>query len=173
MGKNVAFQTRSAADSGTETYSSYEYRDVGITLKITPQISKDRMVRLIISQEITKLDELATADVDRPATLKRTIDTTVIVKDGHTVVIGGLIDDALSETEYRVPCLGDIPLLGWAFRSVSSASEKTNLYVFLTPRVLESPSEAKTLYKNKKEEIDKVKEDQSRKIEGGHIRLYK
>lgn len=174
VGKNVPYQTRSAADAGTATYSSYEYRDVGITLKITPQISKDRMVRLIISQEITKLDELAnTPGSDRPTTLKRTIDTTVIVKDGHTVVIGGLIDDALTETEYRVPCLGDIPLLGWAFRSVSSSTEKTNLYVFLTPWVLESPSEAKSLYKRKKEEIDKAKEEQSKRIEAGRIRLYK
>lgn len=175
VGKNVAYQTRAAvsSDNVADTYSSYEYRDVGITLKITPQISKDRMVRLIISQEITKLDELATVDAARPATLKRTIDTTVIVKDGHTVVIGGLIDDALTETEYRVPCLGDIPLLGWAFRSVSSSTEKTNLYVFLTPWVLESPSEAKSLYKRKKEEIDKAKEEQSKKIEAGRIRLYK
>lgn len=165
VGKNVPFQTRSAAESAIETYSSFEYKDVGITLKITPQISKDRLVRLNIYQEVTKLDELATTSNDRPTTLKRTIDTTVIVKDGNTVVIGGLIDDSFSETEYRVPCLGDIPGLGWLFRSKSRSSEKTNLFVFLTPRVLKNPEEAKLIQDEKQDQMDKIIE--------GEIKLYK
>lgn len=164
VGKNVPFQTRSAATNATETYSSFEYRDVGVTLKITPQISKDRMVRLIISHELTKLDELATTNTDRPTTLKRTIDTTVIVKDGNTVVIGGLIDDIITATEYKVPCLGDVPALGWLFKTVSDSSEKTNLYVFITPRVINSPDEAQSVYDKKKDEIDA--------IEKGHIKMY-
>ncbi|MBW2515034.1 MAG: type II secretion system secretin GspD, partial [Deltaproteobacteria bacterium] len=93
VGKNVPYQTRSAAENSVETYSSYEYKDVGIILKITPHISQDRYVRLTINQEITQLDDLATTSSDRPTTFKRTIDTTVIVKDKETVVIGGLIDD--------------------------------------------------------------------------------
>jgi len=164
VGKNVPFQTRSAAESAIETYSSFEYKDVGITLKITPQISKDRLVRLNIYQEVTKLDELATTSNDRPTTLKRTIDTTVIVKDGNTVVIGGLIDDSFSETEYRVPCLGDIPGLGWLFRSKSRSSEKTNLFVFLTPRVLKNPEEARKINDEKQDQMDKIIE--------GEIKLY-
>ena len=118
VGKNVPFQTRSAAETGIETYSSYEYRDVGITLKITPHISKERFVRLTIFEEITKLDELATTSPDRPTTLKRTIETTVIVNDQNTIVLWGLIDDSFSRTENKIPCLGDIPLLGWFFKSV-------------------------------------------------------
>ncbi|MFC1886319.1 type II secretion system secretin GspD [Thermodesulfobacteriota bacterium] len=165
VGKNVPFQTRSAAESGTDTYSSYEYKDVGITLKITPQISKDRMVRLKISQLVTKLDELGTVSSDRPTTLKRTIDTTVIVKDKNTVVIGGLIDDSVTETDYRVPCLGDIPIFGWIARSTSKSAEKTNLYVFLTPRVVQDSKEARAIYENKKKQIDAVEE--------GKIKMYK
>jgi general secretion pathway protein D len=164
VGKNVPFQTRSAAETGVETYSSFEYRDVGITLNITPQISKDRLVRLYISQEVSKLDELATTSPDRPTTLKRTIETTVIVKDGNTVVIGGLIDDSFTKTTFKTPCLGDIPLLGLAFKSVSKAGEKSNLYIFLTPHVVKSPAEADALYKIKKEEMDKVEE--------GRIKMY-
>jgi general secretion pathway protein D len=122
VGKNIPYQTKSAAEGATDTYSSYEYKDVGITLKITPQISKDRMVRLNIAQEVTKLE--SRSGEFRPTTLKRTINTTVIVKDKNTVVIGGLIDDSFSNTEYRVPCLGDIPVLGWAFKSMSKSSEK-------------------------------------------------
>jgi general secretion pathway protein D len=156
VGKNIPFQTRSAAEGVTETYSSYEYRDVGIMLKITPQISKDRMVRLDIAQEVTRLE--STTEF-RPTTLKRAIDTTVIVKDNSTVVIGGLIDDSFSETEYKVPCLGDIPLFGWIFKSRAKSKDKTNLFVFLTPHVIENPSEAEEIYSKKKDQIDKVKED--------------
>ncbi len=164
VGKNVPFQTRSAAENAAETYSSYEYRDVGITLKITPQISKDRLVRLSIFQEVTKLDELATTSTDRPTTLKRTIQTTVIVKDKSTVVIGGLIDDSFTKTTYKTPCLGDIPLFGMLFRSVSKASEKTNLYVFLTPHVIENSAEAAEIYKDRKEQMDLIEE--------GKIKMY-
>ena len=164
VGKNVPFQTRSAAESASETYSSYEYKDVGITLKITPQISKDRLVRLNISQEVTKLDELATTSTDRPTTLKRSIETTVIVKDTNTVVIGGLIDDSFTKTTYKVPCLGDIPLFGMLFNTLSRAGEKTNLFVFLTPHVIENPAEANKIYNQKKEQIDSIKE--------GKIKMY-
>ena len=164
VGKNVPFQTRSAAETGIETYSSYEYRDVGITLKITPHISKERFVRLNIFEEITKLDELATTSPDRPTTLKRTIETTVIVNDKNTIVLGGLIDDSFSRTENKIPCLGDIPLLGWFFKSVSESREKTNLYVFLTPHVIENEEEAAAIYGNKKGVIDKEK--------AGSIKLY-
>lgn len=158
VGKNVPYQTRSAAEGGVDTYSSYEYRDVGIILKITPHISKDRFVRLNVYQEVTKLDELASTAADRPTTLKRTIETTVIVNDQNTIVIGGLIDDSFSRTVNKVPCLGDIPLLGWLFRANSESSEKSNLYVFLTPRVIKNPEEAAQIYEKKKDEIDKIEE---------------
>jgi general secretion pathway protein D len=156
VGKNIPFQTRSTAQTGTETYSSYEYKDVGIMLTITPQISKDRKVRLNIAQEVTRLE--STTEF-RPTTLKRAIDTTVIVKDNSTVVIGGLIDESFSETEYKVPCLGDIPLFGWIFKSEAKSREKSNLFVFLTPHVVESPAEAEEIYNKKKDQIDNIQED--------------
>ncbi|RLC02177.1 MAG: type II secretion system protein GspD [Deltaproteobacteria bacterium] len=163
VGRNVAFQTRSAAETGTETYSSYEYKDVGVTLKITPHISLDRFVRLVISQEVTQLDDLATVSADRPATLKRSIETTVIVKDKSTVVIGGLIDDSMTRTSYKVPCLGDIPVIGWLFKTDSNAVDKTNLFIFLTPKVVANPAEAQALYEVKREAIEKYRQDQTGK----------
>ena len=166
VGKNVPYQTRSSADAGIETYSSYEYKDVGITLKITPQISKDRLVQLDISQELTKLDEATTgsSSTDRPTTLKRSIETTVIVKDASTVVIGGLIDESFSEVEYKVPCLGDIPFFGYLFKSTSRGSEMTNLYVFIQPTVVNNPAEAQALLESKQEQIDQIK--------AGKIKMY-
>lgn len=168
VGKNIPYQTKAeTAAPGSEyrDYSYYEYKDVGITLKITPQISKDRMVRLTIFLESTKLDELASIIVnDRPTTLKRTVENTVIVKDKNTVVIGGLIDDSFSKTEYKVPCLGDIPLLNFLFKSKSRAADKTNLFIFITPHVIENPAEAKEVYQKKKDKIDQIQE--------GNIKMY-
>lgn len=166
VGKNVPFQTRSGSSSAsTDVYTSYEYKDVGITLKITPQISKDRLVSLKLSQEISKLDELATTSDERPTTLKRTIETTVVVKDKNTIVVGGLIDTSSTITENKVPILGDIPILGALFRSTGRASEKTNLFVFLTPHVLNEPEEAKDILKKKRDHI--------KSVTPGTIKLYK
>lgn len=163
VGKNVPYQTRSTQVPGLEeTYSSFEYKDVGISLKITPHITKDRLVRLDIEQELTKLE--STTDF-RPTTLKRTIDTTVIVEDKNTVVIGGLIDDSFTNTEYKVPCLGDVPLVRHLFKSISKSGEKTNLFVFLTPKVIGNPADAKEIYNKKKTQIES--------IEKGSIKMYK
>ena len=160
VGKNVPYQTRSAAESGTETYSSYEYKDVGVILKITPHNTQEKFVRLVINLEVTQLDELATSSDDRPTTFKRTINTTVIVKDKETVVIGGLIDDRTTKTSYGVPCLGDIPIIGWAFKTDNDALEKTNLFIFLTPRVVVNPVEAQALYEMKLKQMEAAERDQ-------------
>jgi general secretion pathway protein D len=165
VGKNVPFQTRSAAESAAEVYSSYEYRDVGITLKITPQISKERLVRLNVFQELTKLDTVNQNSPDRPTTFKRQIETAIIVEDTHSVVIGGLIDESMTRTEYKTPCLGDVPGLGWAFKNVSEGEEKTNLYVFLTPRVVKNPLEARDILDEKQISIQKD-------VEKGTIPMY-
>ncbi len=156
VGKNVPYQTKSTT-TDNDTYNSFEYKDVGKTLEITPQISKDRMVRLNIALETTSLE--STTD-NRPTTLKRTVDTTVIVKDNHTVVIGGLIDDSVSATDYKIPCLGDIPGFGMLFNSKARDNEKTNLFIFLTPRVIQNINEADAVYKSKKEKISQIKEKQ-------------
>jgi len=80
------------------------------------------------------------------------------------VVIGGLIDDSFSKTEYKVPCLGDIPLVSFLFKSTSSAGDKTNLFVFIAPHVIENPAEAEEIYQKKKDEIDQIRE--------GNIKMY-
>jgi general secretion pathway protein D len=166
VGKNVPYQTKSGS-SQTESFNTFEYRDVGITLKITPHISKDRAVRLKINQEVTKLEDPsggAAESSTRPTTLKRTIETTVIVHDKNTVVIGGLIDEGFTTTTDKVPCLGSIPGLGWLFKSRSNSRDKTNLYVFLTPHVVQNPNEADVLYRKKRTDIETIKE--------GRIKLY-
>ncbi|MBW1899965.1 MAG: hypothetical protein JRI61_13075, partial [Deltaproteobacteria bacterium] len=108
---------------------------------------------------------LLTAGQTTPVTFKRTIDTTVIVNDKNTIVIGGLIDDSLTKQETAVPCLGSIPILGWAFKSMTESTEKTNLYFFLTPHVVRGPEDSDEMRKNKKEEVEKL-------LEEGRIKMY-
>ena len=163
VAKNLAFQTTATTSTGgiDDVYNSYEYRDVGKTLTITPHISKDRMVRLKIALEVSSVEDAAN---NRPTTNKRTVDTTVIVKDSNTIVIGGLIDDESNTGTRQVPCLGSIPMLGWLFKNQSNTDKKTNLYVFLTPKVVKSPDEANKVYDEKKNHIEGLRE--------GKIKMY-
>jgi general secretion pathway protein D len=183
VGKNVPFQT-TATTSDNDTFNSFEYRDVGVTLQLTPQITQDRLVRLEIFEEISKVES---TEEFRPTTLNRSINTTVIARDNSTIVIGGLIDETYSETVTKVPLLGDIPVLGWLFKSKSTKRERTNLYLFLTPRVVKSYADAQALMDDTREEIDKMemeelqkrkeeieeKMDRRRKrMEEGNIKMY-
>jgi general secretion pathway protein D len=160
VGENRPFQTRSTTDVSGGTFESFEYRDVAKTLKITPHVTEDRLVRMQINFEVTTINQAATLTTSStlPVTNKRTVDTTVIVKDDQTVVIGGLIDDSSTTNENKVPVLGDVPLLGWLFRNKADNNVKTNLYIFITPRVIKNPAEANRIFQGKKEQIDTIKE---------------
>ena len=162
VAENIPFLTRQETTQTGLDYSNYEFKDVGITLNITPQINQERFVRLKISQELAQVVEQQA--IGLPTTLKRQAKTTVTIKDGHTVVIGGLIQETRTQGMDRVPCLGDVPLLGWLFKSLSRSSDRKNLFIFLTPHIIENPAEAKQVYEQKKEEIDTVEE--------GVIKMY-
>ncbi len=159
VGENRPFQTRSTTDVSGGTFESFEYRDVGKILKITPHVTEGRLVRMQINLEVTAIDASATAltSATLPVTLKRTVDTTVIVRDAQTIVIGGLIDDTTTISETKVPVLGDIPVLGWLFKDQSETNQKTNLYIFLTPRVIKNPAEAESVLQEKKGQMDEVR----------------
>ncbi|MFZ1955633.1 MAG: type II secretion system secretin GspD [Desulfobacterales bacterium] len=156
VGKNIPFQTRTSS-SFDQTFNSYEYRDVGTILKVTPQISDNETVRLNIGLEVSLLE--STTDF-KPTTLKRTIDTSVLVKDSETVVIGGLIENSPARSENKVPLLGDIPLLGRLFKYETQSRQKTNLLVFLTPRVLKKSSDASHLDQEKEGRFDPVQKSE-------------
>jgi len=147
----VPYLTKEA--TGDQTYQTYEYKDVGVTLKITPQINQERFVRLKIFQENITLK--SGVEEYRPTTLKRSAETTVIVKDKNTVVIGGIIGETTERGRLLGTCLGDIPGLGLLFKSKSRSRNKTNLFIFLTPHIIENPIEAQKIYDEKKKEIEK------------------
>jgi general secretion pathway protein D len=163
VASNIPYLSKES--TGTEqAYSVYEYKDVGVTLKITPQINQERFLRLVISLEYSTIQEGSLAD--RPSTLKRSAETTVVMKDDHTVVIGGLVGEQINRSHSGTPCLGNVPLLGRAFTSSGRSRDKTNLFIFLTPHIVEDPAEATRLYERKKEGIDRMEESVIKMYEG-------
>jgi len=157
VGKNVPYLTRQETSTTDRDYSTYEYRDVGVNLKITPHISGEGFVRLKIAQEVSQVTSEDPSG--KPTTLKRAINTTVTIKDAETMVIGGMIGDSTQLGTYKVPLLGDIPILGWLFKSRSSSKEKTNLYVFITPRVVRNAADAGRLTEEKNAHMEKLRDD--------------
>ena len=123
-------------------FQTIERKEVGNILKITPQITDENTILLKIEQEASGIAVAATAVAGDLVTNKRTITTRVLVDDGGMIVLGGLIEDRLTESEQRVPFLGRIPLLGNLFKVRSTQKTKTNLMVFIRPRVLRTPEQA-------------------------------
>ncbi len=159
VGENRPYLTSSRLDvAGTPTYS-YDYRDVGVKLKIKPQINKDGFVYLNLYQEVSQVTNSSTGgtnSVPAPTTLKRSTKTTVVVRDSETVVISGLIKDNSTNNEQGIPFLSSIPLIGYLFGYKSKTFEKTNLLVFLTPRIIYSAQSLAEISKKKKEEQDRL-----------------
>ncbi len=153
VGENVPYITSQNTTEANQDYTNFEYKDVGVTLKITPQINQEGVVQLQIYTEVIKLKD-PDLTTTTPTTLKRTADTTVIVNDQNTVVIGGIIGDDIQESVFKVPLLGDIPILGYLFKSKTTNRERTNLYIFLTPRIIRNPAEAQEIYLEKKSDSD-------------------
>jgi len=128
---------------GNQT-TSIDYKEVGVMLKISPQINADNTIELKIDQNSSNLVQGRVNSLNSQGaitTLNRSLKTKVVVNDGQTIVLGGLISDEMTEVESKTPCLGDIPILGWFFKTKTSTVRKTNLLVFLTPKVVRSSEE--------------------------------
>jgi general secretion pathway protein D len=160
VGENVPFLSqfeRGATTTNQPLLQSIERKDVGITLRIKPQISEGGYIKLDIYQEIssvaptTQTGGIQAADI---ITTKRSARTSVVVKDKQTVVIGGLIQEKEIINISKVPLLGDIPILGWLFKFTSKQKQKTNLIVYLTPTIIKELDELDEL---KREREDKFK----------------
>lgn len=140
IGNNVPFPTGSYANTGgsntVNPFTTVERKDVGLMLKVRPQISENGTVKMSIYQEVSKIDRATLADVNGPTTSKRSIESSVVVDDGNIIVLGGLLEDSYSQGEDKVPVMGDLPLVGGLFRSENRQRNKTNLMVFLRPVVV-------------------------------------
>ncbi len=150
VGENVPFITGQFTNTGTATTSPFqtiERKDVGITLRIKPQIGEGGTVRMTLYQEQSSVKDTAAVGTSNagPSTTKRSIESTVVIDDGAILVLGGLIEDRFEDKKSKVPLLGDIPYLGALFRSENRTRKRTNLMVFLRPIVMRDGSSADKL----------------------------
>ncbi len=141
VGQEVPFVTGSYSNTvgggggSVNPFQTIQRQQIGVKLSITPQINEGNSMLLVISQEISSIAQSAAGAVDL-ITNQRIIETTVIVDDGEILVLGGLIEDAVRESDQRVPVLGKIPVIGGLFRSRKTDKVKTNLMVFIRPTIL-------------------------------------
>lgn len=158
IGNNVPFVTGSYANTGGNSgavnpFTTVERKDVGLMLRVRPQINENGTVKLAIYQEVSKIDGNTLSDVNGPTTSKRAIESNVLVEDGSIIVLGGLLEDSYSQAEDKVPVMGDIPLLGALFRSENRSRKKTNLMVFLRPVVVRDAATSDALMLDRYESI--------------------
>jgi general secretion pathway protein D len=148
VGQNVPFITGSytpTSSSATNPFQTIERKDIGLTLKVKPQITEAGTVKLAIFQEVSSISRDATVKGADLITNKRSLESTVLVDDGQIIVLGGLIQDDQQSSIDKVPLLGDIPFLGSLFKYESRSHKKTNLMVFLRPYVLRDDASSRAL----------------------------
>jgi general secretion pathway protein D len=159
VGQNVPFRTGQAAVSGeglTNPFTTIERRDVGLTLKVTPTISADGLVRLVVEQTTENVTPTSLAGASDLITNKREIKTTVLADDGETIVLGGLMKEDYEVQKSKVPLLGDIPYLGRLFSSESKRRVKRNLLVFLRPTIMLGKVDAAAVTDNKFQSLREI-----------------
>ncbi|WP_440054329.1 type II secretion system secretin GspD [Pseudoalteromonas sp. T1lg65] len=150
----------SASDNNSNPFQTVERQEVGIKLKVTPQINEGTAVQLTIEQEVSSVSGATAVDI---AVNKRAINTTVIADDGGMVILGGLIDEDVQESVSKVPLLGDIPVLGHLFRSTNTKKQKRNLLVFIRPTIIRDSKSMNKISHSKynfiRSEQQKLKDD--------------
>jgi len=154
VGQNVPFVTGTQLSSANNNpFQTIERQDIGISLKVKPQINEGDNIKMEIEQEVSDVSSTSITGASDITTNKRSIKTTVLVEDGQTLVLGGLIDDQIQDTQDKVPFLGDIPLLGGLFRYRTTAKSKRNLMVFLHPTILRDVETADYYSRNKYDDL--------------------
>jgi general secretion pathway protein D len=161
VGKSVPLITNVRYDSLGNVINGVTYQNVGIILRVTPFITSDGMVEMIVSPEISTLagpDESIpiSAGAAAPVINIRSADTVVVTPDGQPVIIGGLMQNTKTDTVNKIPFLGDIPGLGAAFRSKAKSNSKTELLIFLTPHIVQAPSQLAALSASERARADFV-----------------
>jgi general secretion pathway protein D len=144
--------TRLQTESGTGTFQTSQNiarENVGVTLRVKPQISEGDTVRLDVFQQISELQ--SSSDELGPTTTNRQVENVVYVRDGETVMIGGILSEVQSSDEKKVPFLGDIPILGWAFKRTTEDIRKVNLFIVLTPHIVRDPERLNELTMERRE----------------------
>ena len=154
-GEEVPFQTGSytnnnSGSSNSNPFTTFNREEVGVLLKVKPQISKGNAIRLEIEQESSKVKG---GPQGLQTTSKNTIKTNVMIEDGELLILGGLIEDSLSDTDKKVPILGEIPILGRLFKTSTKTKDQQVIMMFIRPTIIRSPEDAKKLSTDKFEHL--------------------
>jgi len=168
VGQNVPFrtgETSTGTDGTTNPFTTIERQDVGLTLRVTPSISDGDLVRLEIEQESSSI-AASNENASDLITNKREIKTSVLADNAETIVLGGLISETSRTGENKVPLLGDIPVLGFLFRSTTHTKDKQNLLIFLRPTILRDKEQAKTVSLDKYNALWELNLEVKSKLEG-------
>jgi general secretion pathway protein D len=160
--EQIPFLTSSRVDENNNVIQTFDYKDVGISLKLTPHVNKNGYITLDIKQQIQKIVE-STRSLENPSVFKREINSQVTVKSERTIVLGGLIRDDTTEIEQKVPILGDIPLVGIFFRKKSMQTQRTNLLVFITPYIITEDQAITAISEEKKVKQEEFEESLKKK----------
>ena len=158
VGENVPFPTGQYTNTGgangsVNPFTTVDRKDVGLMLRVRPQINENGTVKLTLYQEVSNVDKSTLTNAYGPSTNKRSIESTVLVDDGSIVVLGGLLEDSYSLGEDKVPVLGDVPVVGNLFRSEKRQRQKSNLMVFLRPVVIRDNATSDALVQDRYEAI--------------------
>ncbi len=165
VGQNVPFltgqYTNTSSGSTTNPFQTIERKDVGITLRVRPQISENGTIKMTIFQEVSSVDSTTVNSTSGLTTNKRSLESNVLVEDGAVVVLGGLLQDTQANNQNRVPGLASIPLLGALFRSETKSRAKTNLMVFLRPVIVRDGASTEALSLQRYENMRSLQLDQA------------
>ena len=153
VGQNVPFLTGQYANNAQPQaqtgsvvpFQTIERRDIGLMLKVRPQVNESGTVRLMISQEVSSVDPGSTGSALGVTTFKRSITSNILAEDGATVILGGLLSDQSGSSVSQAPVIGDVPVLGWLFKAQSITSKKSNLALFVRPVVIRDAADADLL----------------------------
>ena len=148
IGDSVPIATQSSVsstDPDAPIVNSIEYNQTGVLLTVRPRVSQSGQLTLDITQEVSDAVETITSGIDSPTISERTIDTSVSMRDGETIALGGLISESDQRTNGKVPVLGDVPGLGALFRTRSDSKQRTELLILITPRIMRNGSEARAI----------------------------
>ncbi len=156
VGQKVPFPSASATTIGGSLQTTFTREDVALSLKIKPQISEGGNIRMEVTQEDRNVlpadQQSANAASAGPSTTERSIKTHIVASNGQTVVLGGLIKDKYQNAIHKIPVLGDIPILGYLFKTKTKSKEKVNLVVFLTPHIIREPKDFLAILRKKIDE---------------------
>ncbi len=174
VGDKVPITTQSAMSvltPGAPVVNSVQYQDTGVILSVTPRVADNGRVTLNVEQEVSDVTKTTSSGIDSPTIQQRKIKTTVAVNDGESLALGGLIQDRKTTEKGQVPILGDMPVIGAAFRDKTDTIDRTELLILITPRVVRDASEARNVTDEFRQRLDVPSLSNSRRTPTVHDNL--